>query len=59
MAKLLNEDLECFGDALPEGHILLRVARLDDSPQPLSQEWFRAHPQWSTDRLMNLENTPE
>jgi hypothetical protein len=54
MAKLLEPELNNFEDDSLESRLFIRKPLTDDAPEPLTQEWFRAHPQWATDRLINL-----
>ena len=55
MAKLLEPEFDIFEDDSMESKLFIRQAPANEAAEPLSQEWFRAHPQWTTDRLINLE----
>ena len=52
MAKLLEQELNYFEDDSLERKLFIRTPRADEAADPSSQEWFRAHPQWTTDRLI-------
>ena len=54
MAKLLEPELNNFEDDSLESKLFVRPAPADEILEPFSQEWFRAHPQWTTDRLIKL-----
>jgi hypothetical protein len=56
MARKLNEDWESLGVELWDGQLLTRATCAIQTPEPLTQEWFRGHPQWFTDRLMDVKN---
>ena len=52
MARLLEPELNNFEDDSLEGKLFGQQAPTDEMAAPFSQEWFRAHPQWTTDRLI-------
>jgi hypothetical protein len=56
MAKLLEPELNIFMDDSLEGKLFVLRPAIDEFPELFSQEWFRAHPQWTTDRLIKLGN---
>lgn len=56
MARLLENEWDWFGDENTWDQQWTQAGRLPEFPQPLSKEWFRANPQWATDRLMQWRN---
>ncbi|HZM06117.1 MAG TPA: hypothetical protein VFC44_24205 [Candidatus Saccharimonadales bacterium] len=54
MAKLLKPEFDIFEDDSMDSKLFIRQAPANETTEPLSQEWFRAHPQWTTDRLIKL-----
>jgi hypothetical protein len=52
MAQALPHELNPFGDFPSAEGLLLNAVPPVESPEPLSQEWFRANPQWKTDVLV-------
>jgi hypothetical protein len=54
MAKRLESELDTFADDSLESKLFVRKPSPEDTSELHSQEWFRAHPQLTTDRLIKL-----